>query len=67
MQLVEVAGGCSGGTCPTVYETVRGTYVVQGYVVADQEALTALDLPAGESAVEVPADLLRDFVAGLRR
>lgn len=41
--------------------------VVQGYVGADKEALTAVDLHAGESAVEVPARLLRDLLAGLRR
>jgi acetyltransferase-like isoleucine patch superfamily enzyme len=50
--------GCSGGTCPAVFETDRGTYVVQGSVVTDPDALAALDLPAHETAVEVPASLL---------
>jgi hypothetical protein len=58
MKLSPVAGACKNGTCPTVYETDRGTYVVQGYVVADVEALTALGLPTGETAVEIPRDLL---------
>jgi hypothetical protein len=50
--------GCTGGTCPTAYLTDRGTAVVQGYVVDDPEALAALGLPAGETAVEVPVELL---------
>jgi len=41
-----------------VYATDRGTVVVQGAVVADPEALAALNLPAYETAVEVPASLL---------
>jgi hypothetical protein len=57
MQLTKLAG-CSGGTCPTVYATDRGTYVVQGSIVTDSEALTAMNLPEHETAVEVPAELL---------
>jgi hypothetical protein len=57
MRLVKLAG-CSGGTCPAVYETDRGSYVVQGAIVTDPDALAALDLPAHETAVEVPASLL---------
>ena len=57
MHLTKLAG-CSGGTCPAVYATDRGTVVVQGAVVADPEALAALNLPAYETAVEVLASLL---------
>jgi hypothetical protein len=57
MRLVKLAG-CSGGTCPTVYATDRGTFVVQGDIVTDPDALAAMDLPAHEAAVEVPASLL---------
>jgi hypothetical protein len=57
MHLTKLAG-CSGGTCPAVYATDRDTVVVQGAVVADPEALAALNLPAYETAVEVPASLL---------
>jgi hypothetical protein len=58
MRLTRLAGGCEGGTCPTVYRTDWGTLVVQGAVVADPEALSSVDLPAHETLVEVPADLL---------
>jgi len=57
MRLVKLVG-CSGGTCPTIYATDRGTVVVQGERVTDHDALAAMDLPAHETAVEVPAWLL---------
>ncbi len=49
--------GCKGGDCPTVYVTDRGTLVIQGYVL-DPSAVRQLTLPTGESAVEVPVDLI---------
>lgn len=48
------------GQCPSLYETDRGTIVVQGQQVTDPEALEALRhvLP-GETFVEIPKELLR--------
>jgi hypothetical protein len=57
MQLTKLAD-CSGGSCPTLFETDRGTYVVQGAIVTDPQALAAMNLPEHETAVEVPASLL---------
>ena len=58
MRLTRIAGTCpSGSTCPTIYRTDRGTLVVQGHRLAGGD-LTQMDLPDGESAVEVPASLL---------
>jgi hypothetical protein len=57
MQLTKLAG-CSGGSCPAIYATDRGTVVVQGAIVTDPDALAAMELPAHETAVEVPAELL---------
>jgi hypothetical protein len=57
MQLRKLAG-CSGGSCPAIYATDRGTVVVQGAIVTDPDALAAMELPAHETAVEVPAELL---------
>jgi hypothetical protein len=54
-------GGCDDGTCPTVYATDRGTLVVQGTTVIDPEVLASVQLPAHETLVEVPADLLLDL------
>lgn len=58
MRVTKIGGGCEDSTCPTVYATDRDTLVVQGYVVEDAEALAGLNLPAGESAVEIPRSLL---------
>ncbi|MEV4805191.1 hypothetical protein AB0K18_34770 [Nonomuraea sp. NPDC049421] len=50
------------GACPTLYETDRGTIVVQGLQVTDAEALADLrDVLDGEAAVEVPRELLTDI------
>jgi hypothetical protein len=53
--------GCWDGTCPTLYESDRGTIVVQGWAVEDGDVTP----PEGEALVEVPAELLEQF-AGLR-
>ncbi|MGW0805283.1 hypothetical protein [Nonomuraea sp. NPDC002799] len=53
-----------GGSCPTLYETDRGTFVVQGDRVTDPEALAELaarGLPDHETAVEVRPELLKFF------
>jgi hypothetical protein len=58
MRLTQVNGGCNDGTCPTVYATDRGTFVVQGAIVTDPEALASVNLPPYETLVEVPRELL---------
>ena len=46
--------------CPSLYATDRGTYVVQGWMVTDPEALGDLrNVLEGESFVEIPKELLR--------
>jgi len=47
-----------GVSCPTHWQTSRGTRIITGYPVTDPEALKMLDLHDGEIAVEVPASLL---------
>ena len=44
---------------PTLYATDRETYLVQGYVVTDPEALAAMHIPRGETVVEVPKRLMK--------
>lgn len=47
------------GACPSLYETDRGTIVVQGLELLDAEALGDLrHVLDGETAVEVPRELL---------
>ncbi|MGW3045790.1 hypothetical protein ACWC9T_38595 [Kitasatospora sp. NPDC001159] len=65
VKLTRLAGECEKGTCPTVY-AVDGTgdLIVQGYVVDDAEALQSLQLPDGETAVRIPASLIRRYASG---
>lgn len=59
MQLTRLRGTCADtDVCPTVYWTDRNTAVVQGYLVTDSETPRIAALAAGETAVEVPVDLL---------
>lgn len=51
--------------CPSLYRTDRGTFVVQGWRVSDPEALAQLDIPAHETVVEVPADVLAEIAKAL--
>jgi hypothetical protein len=46
---------------PTLYKTDRGSWVVQGWVVTDPEALAALKLPEGETVVEIPDRMIQFF------
>lgn len=50
-----------GRNCPNINFTDRGTLIVQGYVVTDPEALAELNLPPGETAVEIPLALLPEL------
>ncbi|MEV1289800.1 hypothetical protein [Micromonospora sp. NPDC049679] len=47
--------------CPSLYRTDRNTFVVQGWRVSDQETLSQLDIPAHETVVEVPIDVLAEI------
>ncbi len=53
--------GCQGKSCPTLFKTNRRTYVVQGYV--KQDVLKAIELPNGETAVEISAALVEQIKA----
>ncbi len=64
MQLKNCLGGtnCWGGECPTIYESDRGTFVVQGSLISAND-LTGLKIPANEGVVEIPEALLRAVAA----
>jgi hypothetical protein len=49
---------------PTVYRTDRGSWLVQGWVVSDSDALAQMDIPEGESVVEIPDRMLQFFKEG---
>ncbi|HEY1621724.1 MAG TPA: hypothetical protein VGG25_29155 [Streptosporangiaceae bacterium] len=58
LRLLGVESGKSG--CPTLYATDRDTFVVQGKLITDEEALASLvDVRDDEFYVEIPRGLLR--------
>ena len=46
---------------PTIYRTDQETWVVQGWVVADPDVLAQMNIPPGETAVEIPDRMLQFF------
>ncbi len=46
---------------PTVYRTDRGSWVVQGWILTDPEALAQMDIPEQETAVEIPDRIVHFF------
>lgn len=58
MKLTRLVGECDEGECPTIYATDRGTLVVQGKQVTEH----ALRIPAHETLVEIPVELIRKAI-----
>ena len=52
---------CANGSCPTIFQSDRGTYVIQGNALDAQ--LVGVNLSAGELLVEIPSDLLARALA----
>jgi len=50
---------CSGSncSCPSIYETDEGTYIIQGKKV-NAEKIKQVNIPPDEELVEIPAELL---------
>lgn len=59
-----VANVCSAGSCPTVYiDGTTSTLIVQGFTVSPERA--GIDLPNGESLIEIPYELLAEALRNL--
>ncbi|MDX6738605.1 hypothetical protein [Actinocorallia sp. A-T 12471] len=48
---------------PTIYRTDRGSWLVQGWEVTDADILAMLNIPEGESVVEIPDRMIQFFRA----
>jgi hypothetical protein len=46
---------------PSLYRTDRQSWVVQGWVVTEPDALAAMNIPEGETCVEIPDRLIPFF------
>jgi hypothetical protein len=49
---------------PTVYRTDRASWVVQGWLISDPAVLDQMEIPDGESAVEIPDRIIHLFMEG---
>jgi hypothetical protein len=49
---------------PTLYKTERDSWLVQGWVVTDPSALAEMNIPEGETVVEIPDRLVPFFREG---
>ena len=59
MKLTFLGKDSTPNDSPTLYATDRDTYLVQGYLVTDPEALAQMWIPEGETVVEVPKRLMQ--------
>ncbi len=62
---VRKLAGCASSTCPAVYETDKGSYVMQGKFLSAAD-LSELNLGSDETAVELPASVIAEFIAQQR-
>ncbi|WKV72239.1 hypothetical protein AW27_012380 [Streptomyces sp. PCS3-D2] len=63
MKVTKLVSTCDLKDCPTIYATDRGTLLVQGETPTDH----GLDIPARETVVEIPEQLIFDLIRkGLR-
>ncbi|MEV6847526.1 hypothetical protein [Actinoplanes sp. NPDC051411] len=63
-RLRPIANLCTASSCPTVYvDADSGTLVVQGFDVSPSQE--GVEVPAGESLVRVPVELLIEAVRNL--
>ncbi|NNJ61044.1 MAG: hypothetical protein HKP61_08855 [Dactylosporangium sp.] len=62
MRLRFLGADSEQGTCPAAYATDRGTFVVQGKLILDPEALAdCVNRGSDEAIVEIPKELVRFF------
>ncbi len=59
MKLTFLGKDSTPNDSPTLYATDRDSFVIQGYAFTDAEALSQMKIPAGETVVEVPKDLMK--------
>ncbi|GAA4013059.1 hypothetical protein GCM10022247_39600 [Allokutzneria multivorans] len=62
MKLTHLGTESGSSGCPAAFATDRGTFVIQGWRVTDEDALAELHrrgFPDHETAVEIPAALLK--------
>lgn len=62
MAVTRLVGECEKGTCATLYRLEgTGDLLVQGYNIDDAGALVGIEIPAGETVVRIPAEIIERY------
>lgn len=61
IKLIAVDPTSAPKSSPTLYRTDRGSWIVQGWVVTDPDVLAEMNVPVGESCVEIPDRMIPFF------
>ena len=59
MQLRFLGKHSAPGNSPTLWDTGRGQYVIQGFTLEPEVLAQVGDIPDGEAMIWVPAELMR--------
>lgn len=65
MMKLQLIGGCSDDSCPRIYISDRGTFVIQGTVLSEDDT-RQMRFAVDENAVEIPENLLLEVAKRLR-
>ena len=49
---------------PIVYVMESGNYILQGKPLVDEDAMTQMDIPDHETAIEVPRNVMAELIEG---
>lgn len=61
LKVIHATANCANSTCPTIYKTADGSYVVQGFTIKPEDK-AGISLPEGEDAVILPEDFVKQFL-----
>lgn len=64
LTFIHKTNGSPAGSCPAIYRTDDGEYVVQGKFLAEGEVGQLRDLGGDETAVWIPADVIDRLIGG---
>ena len=62
LSFIRKTGSSVNGSCPAIYSTDDGRYVIQGKLLSDDARAQLRDLGGDETAVVVPADVIAGIV-----
>jgi len=62
LTVIHATQGCEDTTCPTIYQSKDGRFVIQGFKINPADK-AGIEIPEGEDAVIVPQEFIEAFLA----